>query len=343
MTTQETIATVERAETSVSAGKPLLEVAGLSKSFRTNQGNWFGRSHHRVQAVNDVSFTIAGGETLGVVGESGCGKSTTGRLVLRLVEADGGRISFLGSDVRTFNSKQVRAFRNDAQMVFQDPYGSLNPRMTAMASVRFNLNAHGIKGAQAEERARWAFDQTHIPWSYAGRYPHEMSGGQRQRVNIARAIALRPKLVVLDEPVSALDKSVQAQVLNLLLELQQELSLTYLFISHDLHVVRYVSDRVLVMYLGEVVESGPVEQVYREPAHPYTRALLASAVDAAAVGHRPLPLKGEIPSPLNPPSGCRFHTRCPMAMPICSEVAPPEFDLSQGHMAACHALEPVTA
>ncbi len=344
MTMQHTIAPEETLSSGVGGpDQPLLQVMRLTKTFRVNQNGLSGflsltGPRRRVHAVTGVDFEIPPGETLGVVGESGCGKSTTGRLVLRLVEADSGELRFQGGDVRALDSRQLRRFRSEAQMVFQDPYGSLNPRMTAAAAVRFNLNAHGIKGREAEERTQWAFDQTHIPWSYAGRYPHELSGGQRQRVNIARAIALRPKLVVLDEPVSALDKSVQAQVLTLLLELQQDMGLTYLFISHDLHVVRYVSNRVLVMYLGGVAESGPVEQVYRNPSHPYTRALLASAVDASAVGYRPLTLKGEIPSPLNPPSGCRFHTRCPLAMPVCSQTAPSPLDLGDGHMAACHAL-----
>jgi peptide/nickel transport system ATP-binding protein len=318
---------------------PLLEVSGLTKTYRTNESGLFSRRRKVVHAVNEIDFCIASGQTLGVVGESGCGKSTVARLILRLVEADAGRIVFDGTDVRSLNSKQVRTFRKEAQIVFQDPYGSLNPRMTASASVRFNLDAHGINGTRATERTQWAFEMTHIPWSYSSRYPHELSGGQRQRVNIARAIALRPRLVVLDEPVSALDKSVQAQVLTLLLELQRELGLTYLFISHDLHVVRYVSDRVLVMYLGKVVESGPAQQVYRNPSHPYTRALLASAVDAGAIGKRPEPLQGEVPSPLNPPGGCRFHTRCPMATPVCRQTAPPDFNLGEGHVAACHVLE----
>jgi peptide/nickel transport system ATP-binding protein len=314
----------------------LLSISGLVKHFPIRSG-LFGRAHAVVRAVDGVSFDVASGETLGVVGESGCGKSTTARLLIGLIRADAGKIMF---DNRAVGETLTLAdLRRGVQMVFQDSYASLNPRLTIEDSIAFGPKVHGMPDAGARALARRLMGQVGLdPVRFAGRYPHELSGGQRQRVNIARALAFSPRIVILDEAVSALDKSVEAQVLNLLLDLKEEFGLTYVFISHDLNVVRYISDRVMVMYLGEVVEIGRVEDIFATPRHPYTRALLTAmpSMDPDARTQE-APLSGDPPSPINPPSGCRFHTRCPFAEPVCSRTNPGLFVAgADGHLAACH-------
>src|ERR1700726_3403013 len=318
--------------------QPLLVVRGLRKYF-TVKGVLFN-STSRVHAVDDISFTIAKGETLGVVGESGCGKSTTARLLMRLIEPDDGEVIFDGEGVATSEGVSLRDLRRNMQMVFQDSYASLNPRLPIEETVAFGPRVHGLGTRQARARARTLLSRVGLdPALYARRYPHELSGGQRQRVNIARALALEPRLVILDEAVSALDKSVEAQVLNLLADLKEQFNLTYLFISHDLNVVEYISHRVLVMYLGHVVETGPVEQIYRHARHPYTRALLASKPTLAPDRRTTvLPLTGDPPSPIDPPSGCRFRTRCSHAEAVCEARMPTlgHWADRSFHVAACH-------
>nr|UXE45555.1 vitamin B12 import ATP-binding protein BtuD [uncultured bacterium] len=318
--------------------QPLLIAHELAKHFHIR-----GRGRAaRVRAVDGVSFSLFKGETLGVVGESGCGKSTLARLLLHLVRPDGGELIFDGLSVGAVRGVTVATLRRQVQMVFQDSYASLNPRMPVEASVAFGPFVHGRRKSDARRIAREMLVKVGLnPDIFGPRYPHELSGGQKQRVNIARALAIAPRMVILDEAVSALDKSVEAQVLNLLRTLKQQFSLTYLFISHDLNVVRYVSDRVLVMYLGRVVELGPSEDVFAGPLHPYTRALLGScpSMDPARRIEEP-PLGGEPPSPIDPPSGCRFHPRCPFAEAVCSE-KPPELGIWRergSHVAACHIL-----
>jgi peptide/nickel transport system ATP-binding protein len=317
--------------------QPLLTVEGLRKYFPLAGG--FGTTSSVVQAVDGVSFSVMKGETLGVVGESGCGKSTTGRLLMRLIEPDAGSLVLDGDPVGA-GGISVRELRQQVQMVFQDSYASLNPRHTVTEEIAFGLRVRGMAAAAAKQRARDLLRLVGLePALFAGRYPHEMSGGQRQRVNIARGIALGPRLLILDESVSALDKSVQAQVLNLLADLKRELSLTYLFISHDLNVVHYVADRVLVMYLGKVVEIGPVDRIFRNAGHPYTRALFASrlSMNPAERVATP-PLSGDPPSPVNPPSGCRFRTRCALTEPVCAAAEPVLDPVAAGHSVACHAV-----
>lgn len=320
--------------------QPLLLLDSLQKHFPI-RGGLFGATVAHVRAVDGVSFAVPKQQTLGVVGESGCGKSTLARLLMRLLEPDAGSMIFdgeaVGQNVAT-GGITMREYRRQVQMVFQDSYASLNPRLPIEDTIAFAPKVHGLGAREAGERARELLAAVGLaPAMYARRYPHELSGGQRQRINIARALALHPRLVLLDEPVSALDKSVEAQVLNLLLDLKEKFGLTYVFISHDLNVVQYVSDRVLVMYLGQVVEQGPMEAIYDRPAHPYTRALLASrpSMDPARRRTEP-PLTGDPPNPINPPSGCRFRTRCPHAEPVCAERAPIAADLGGGHEAACH-------
>jgi peptide/nickel transport system ATP-binding protein len=315
--------------------QPLLRADGLTKHFPV-RGGLFG-ARKTVRAVDDVSFVIGKGETVGIVGESGCGKSTTARLLMHLMDRDAGEIIFDGRQVG--HEMSLREPRRGMQMVFQDSYASLNPRLTVEASVAFGPKVHGMADAAARALARELLGKVGLrPEIFANRYPHEISGGQRQRVNIARALALSPRLVILDEAVSALDKSVEAQVLNLLMDLKREFGLTYLFISHDLNVINYISDRVLVMYLGEVVELGPVEQVWAKPAHPYTRALLAAMPSSDPDKRTEVPpISGDPPNPIDPPLGCRFHTRCPFAEALCSNVAPRLTELdTMGHQAACH-------
>lgn len=323
--------------------QPLLKVRNLLKHFPL-KGDLFQFDKSKrsvVRAVDDVSFDILKGETLGVVGESGCGKSTTARVLMQLIQQDSGELIFDGEPVGS-RALPLRDFRRQAQMVFQDSYSSLNPRMTIEDSIAFGPSVHGVASRTAITRARDLLSRVGLqPDRFAGRYPHELSGGQRQRVNIARALALEPRLVILDEAVSALDKSVEAQVLNLLQDLKQEFGLTYLFISHDLNVVRFVSDRVLVMYLGQVVEIGSADQVFDRPKHPYTHALMQSMPSTDPTQRTTVaPLSGDPPNPISPPAGCRFHTRCAYAEAVCSRRAP-EFAFDDaGHGVACLRYEP---
>jgi len=315
----------------------LLEARGLRKHFPL-RGGMLQRTQAWVRAVDDVAFEVRAGETVGIVGESGCGKSTLARLLLRLVEPDAGHVWFDGEDVLRALPSRMKRLRRDMQLVFQDPYASLNPRLTIEEAVAFSLLVHGVRRVEAREKARGLLGRVGLdPRLYGRRYPHELSGGQRQRVNIARALVLDPKLLVLDEPVSALDKSVQAQVLNLLQELKAERALTYVFISHDLNVIEYVSNRVLVMYLGQVVESGTADALAESPKHPYTQALYASApsMDPDRRMERP-PIAGDPPNPINPPSGCRFRTRCAFAMPRCAEAPPALLPIGAAHNVACY-------
>jgi oligopeptide transport system ATP-binding protein len=322
----------------------LLEVNGLSKEFSQRAG-WFGpkRSLH---ALSDVSFSIAPRETLGLVGESGSGKSTLGRCVLQLIPATRGSVRFEGRELTSLSPRQMRPLRRDLQVIFQDPYGSLNPRRSVRQTLGEALHLHGLSKDAADEEAQVAelLRRVGLRPEHMRRYPHEFSGGQRQRVGIARALSVRPKLVICDEPVSALDVSVQAQILNLLRDLSEEFGLGYLFIAHDLSVVRFMSQRVAVMYLGRIVEVGPAEALYSAPRHPYTKALLRAVPQIAPatqpVGDRPrrqLALLGDIPSPLSPPSGCAFHPRCPEALKgLCDRERPLPRKVGEAHEAACH-------
>ena len=318
----------------------LLEVKELVKHFPLKK-DIIGRGGGVVRAVDGVSFQVKKGETLGVVGESGCGKSTTARLLMHLIAPDHGEITF---DAKAVGSRDLslKEYRRQTQMVFQDSYASLNPRLTIEDSIAFAPQVHGLGRSAAVKRARDLLARVGLaPERFAERYPHELSGGQRQRVNIARALALQPSLVILDEAVSALDKSVEAQVLNLLLDLREEFKLTYIFISHDLNVVRSISDRVMVMYLGQVVEIGASENLFKSPRHPYSRALLSSipSMDPDRRTEVP-PLAGDPPNPINPPSGCRFHTRCPDAQSICSQRVPVLMGSMSEHPVACLMHEP---
>lgn len=315
--------------------QPLLTIRGLTKHFPLKK-DLLGRATGVVRAVDGVDFEVLKGETLGVVGESGCGKSTTARLLMRLIDPTAGEIVFDGRTVGT-RDLSLKEFRRQVQMVFQDSYASLNPRLTIEDSIAFGPQVHGVSRTEAVRRARDLLDRVGLaPARFAERWPHELSGGQRQRVNIARALALQPRMVILDEAVSALDKSVEAQVLNLLSELKAEFGLTYVFISHDLGVVRYISDRVMVMYLGQVAEVGASDTLFQQPAHPYTRALLTSmpSMDPDRRTQEP-PLAGDPPNPINPPSGCRFHPRCPNAAPVCAQQAPHLAHAGTDHIAAC--------
>ncbi|MGI6631991.1 MAG: ABC transporter ATP-binding protein [Bacillota bacterium] len=315
----------------------LVEVRDLKKYFPV-RGGFFSQVRAWIKAVDGVSFGIYPGETLGLVGESGCGKTTTGRCILRLLEPTGGEVLFQGQDILRLNRRQTRRLRKEMQIIFQDPYGSLNARMTVGDIIGEAFTVHGI--ASGRERAEMVNDLLEVvglsPY-HAKRYPHEFSGGQRQRIGIARALALKPKLIVCDEPVSALDVSIQSQILNLLEDLQEQFGLTYLFIAHNLSVVQHISDRVGVMYLGRLVELASRDELYSNPRHPYTAALLSAIpVPDPDVRKTRILLEGDVPSPLNPPSGCTFHTRCPKARAQCRESRPEWREISPGHFAACH-------
>ena len=321
------------------AAVPLLAVKGLVKHFPVGQTLLGGGA--LVRAVDGIDFAVMPGETLGIVGESGCGKSTAARLVMHLMAPTAGELLFDGKAVGSA-ALPLKEFRRQVQMVFQDSYASLNPRLTAEASVAFGPEVHGLGHRAAIERAHDLLRRVGLdPSRFAGRYPHELSGGQRQRVNIARALAFEPKLLILDEAVSALDKSVEAQVLNLLLDLKEAFNLTYVFISHDLDVVRFMADRVLVMYLGRVAEIGPADTVLEQPIHPYTQALLASVPNMDPTRRATVaPLAGDPPNPINPPSGCRFHPRCRFAEDVCSRTEPALVGTGGSHPVACHAVVP---
>ena len=317
---------------------PLLEVRGLAKHFPIRRGI-FSRVSGWVRAVDGVSLSINPGETLALVGESGSGKTTTGRCILRLMEPTAGMVRFDGEDLLALRPREMRRMRRRIQVIFQDPYGSLNPRMRIGTIVREPLDIHRIGGGRAERDAMVAdlLKRVGLDPAMARRFPHEFSGGQRQRIGVARALALKPRLIVADEPVSALDVSVQAQVINLLIDLQEEYGVAYLFIAHDLALVERIADRVAVMYLGRIVESAATEEIFRNPIHPYTRALLQAipVTDPGAARER-APIRGELPSPASPPAGCRFHTRCPVAVEACPRVEPPLVEVVPGHWAACH-------
>ena len=316
----------------------LLQVDGLKKHFPIHKGV-FGRVSGHVHAVDGVSFHIGRGETLGLVGESGCGKSTVGRTLLRLMEPSGGTIRVDGEDITHLPGERLLPYRRRMQMIYQDPYASLNPRMSAGEIVGEPLVIHDI-GAPAERRARVAslFERVGLRPEAMNSFPHEFSGGQRQRIGIARALALSPDLIVGDEPVSALDVSIQAQILNLLMELQDELGLSYLFVAHDLAVVEHISDRIAVMYLGRIVEMTDKRSLFEMPLHPYTEALLSAVPipKASARGRKRVILKGDVPSPINPPPGCHFHARCPYAMPRCTTDVPTLREVKPGHLVSCH-------
>ena len=325
----------------------LVELEHLTKHFAVKQGI-FARGTAQVHAVEDVSLTVRQGETLGIVGESGCGKSTTARLILRLLDPTSGTVRFDGQDISTLSQRELRPLRREMQMIFQDPYASLNPRKTVGQIVGAPFAIHGVKGAK--RRVEELLETVGLNPEHYNRYPHEFSGGQRQRIGVARALALSPKLIVCDEPVSALDVSVQAQILNLLKDLQDDFGLTYIFIAHDLNVVRHISDRVMVMYLGQVSEVAKRDTLYREPKHPYTGALLSAVPipdPERGRARESIVLEGDVPSPVNPPSGCRFHPRCPRFVEGHCDVEEPElYPFGEGHVAKCfYPLErwPMTA
>ncbi len=324
-----------------SALGPLLDVRNLVKTFPIRAG-LFRQTVNRVQAVSNISFSLQRGETLGLVGESGCGKSTTGRCLLRLLDADSGQILFEGVDLVGVGSRELRKLRSKIQIVFQDPYASLNPRMTVQAIISEPMRVHGIWRSGGSEQVKELMSTVGLNPEHVNRFPHEFSGGQRQRIGIARALALDPDLIVLDEPVSALDVSIQAGVVNLLEDLQERLGLAYLFIAHDLSVVRHTCDRVAVMYLGKIVETGNSDDVYEHAAHPYTQALLSAVPVPDPRKERArqrIILEGDVPSPANPPSGCRFRTRCWKAQDVCAAEEPELIDRGQGHPVACHFAE----
>lgn len=320
----------------------LLEVKGLKKYFPITQGILIQRKVADVKAVDGLDFGIKSGETLGLVGESGCGKSTTGRTILQLYRPTAGDVFFQGKDLAKMQGEELRKMRRHMQMIFQDPYASLNPRMTVGDIIGEPLEVHNIaKGKEKKERVQELLQIVGLNPYFVNRYPHEFSGGQRQRIGVARALAVNPDFIVCDEPISALDVSIQAQIINLLEELQRKFNLTYLFIAHDLSVVRHISDRIAVMYLGKIVELTDRDSLYGNPLHPYTKALLSAVPipDPVVEEKRErIILTGDVPSPVNPPSGCRFHTRCPLAIDICKQVDPEFRDVGGGHFVACHVV-----
>ncbi|GKV65889.1 MULTISPECIES: ABC transporter ATP-binding protein [unclassified Sporosarcina] len=315
----------------------LVRVENLTKHF-TLGGSFLNKKQEIIRAVENLSFTVYKGETLGIVGESGCGKSTTGRLLLRLMEATSGSVFFEGENVLEYSKEQLRAKRKDFQMIFQDPYASLNPRMTVEELISEPLRTYKVQNRK--ERLLKLVDAVGIPKDYLTRYPHEFSGGQRQRIGIARSLALNPKFIVADEPVAALDVSIQAQIINLMKDLQDEFDLTYLFIAHDLSVIEYISDRIAVMYLGGIVELTSSERLYEKPLHPYTQALISAIpIPDPTISRDRIKLFGDIPSPMNPPAGCKFHTRCPLAQDICKQAIPELREVEPEHFVACHLVE----
>lgn len=317
----------------------LLEVRHLSKHFPVKSSKILSKEKKVVKAIDDVSFDVYQGEALGLVGESGCGKTTTGRCILRLTEPTDGKVTFCGKEVESLDRDQLRGLRRDMQIVFQDPYGCLDPRQKVGNIIARPIKLHEhLSGTKLRERVRYLMEVVGLQPEYSSRYPHEFSGGQRQRIGIARALALHPKFVVCDEPVSALDVSIQAQIINLMQKLQRQFGLTYLFISHDLRVVHHIADRVAVMYLGSIVEIGKKEDIFSYTAHPYTQALLSAipqVQEKVRESHREK-LEGDVPSPVNIPAGCRFHTRCRYAQDICRTQQPALTDLGNGHLCACH-------
>ncbi|HJG30314.1 MAG TPA: dipeptide ABC transporter ATP-binding protein [Collinsella ihuae] len=319
------------------ATEPLLSVKNLSKRFPVGK-NFFGKANKWVHAVNNVSFDIMPGETFSLVGESGCGKSTTSRLINRLITPDSGEIIFDGQDIAKISAKEMRPLRSKMQMVFQDPYGSLNPRMRVQDIIAEPLLVHTkMSPGERLKRVHELLEVVGLPPTHGERYPHEFSGGQRQRIGIARALSVNPKLIMADEPVSALDVSIQAQVLNLLRDVQEKYNLTYLFISHDLAVVEMISDRIGVMYLGTMMEVAPNEELYSNPQHPYTQALLSAVpIPDPTIEKKHVLIEGDLPSPTNIPSGCPFHTRCPHATEKCSAEVPPTVEVKPGHFVNCH-------
>ena len=320
----------------------LVQVVGLKKYFPITQGIIFQRKVADVKAVDGLDFTIQRGETLGLVGESGCGKSTTGRSVLQLYRPSAGEVYFQGKDLVKLQGEELRKMRRNMQMIFQDPYASLNPRMTVGDIIGEPLEVHNIaKGKEKKERVQELLSIVGLNPYFVNRYPHEFSGGQRQRIGVARSLAVNPDFIVCDEPISALDVSIQAQIINLLEELQEKFHLTYLFIAHDLSVVRHISDRIAVMYLGKIVELTDRDTLYANPLHPYTKALLSAVPIPDPVieeKRERIILVGDVPSPVNPPSGCRFHTRCPLAIDICKRVDPEFRDVGNSHFVACHVV-----
>ncbi|WP_105383112.1 ABC transporter ATP-binding protein [Neorhizobium alkalisoli] len=326
--------------------EPLLKVENLVKHFHVRLGA-FGERTATVHALDDVSLDIQHGETLSLVGESGCGKSTTGFTILNLHRASGGRVIYKGQDLTLLDDKHMRPFRRDLQIVFQDPYSTLNPRMTVGEAIGEPMLFHKLAAkTELNDKIAALLQDVGLPSRFASRYPHELSGGQRQRVVIARALACQPKFIVCDEAISALDVSIQAQIINLLLDLQEKYGLTYLFIAHDLAVVRHISTRVGVMYLGRLAELAPRDALFEAPLHPYTKALLSAVPEADPVRERNRKrqiLEGDVPSPLNPPTGCRFHTRCPIAADICAKVVPEWKAARPGHLVACHAVNSSSA